>query len=1026
MKRRLNIIFLITIIAGSSIAFLSLNNIPIFDIKKDSEINQEKEDFDALNPKSSTSDWVSVLKPAPFTAGSQDNAWNENNLRDSDGLYDSTNFVQGDSFSLHEDTVSPARVPVYTGVYGSTPVATYGDWWFTTAYRDDDATYFYLKSTWSNNYPGTIRMKWGEYQDFESEIKPHIYSITIDYEVYVSCSNTLDRSSALRLYVYDEVGNSEYKTIASIPGHRVHYYQTLTISSGTLFSHIKNGDGFIKYIEVSMICDEEPFTTVVIYIDYVDIYYHYHKFKVDFYYEFDFGSAGLTDVSEFDLKIDLDETKALTQLWMYDYIYFAWDLIGYIGTVGLHTFSETTEAKNYISDSDKLQVNIRRYGYYDEHASSGYQIKVDMIRIDIPPPDPPPNVEVNQGIEHIYFTWGTPEDYGVSITHYTLYRGLVEGGVKDFLGTTSANYYNDTTATVGVRYYYTISASNGVGEGANCSEVSGKAYDQPFIEWLDPMDGDTIIFPYNKTDQFAHWVMFNFKYDWIELDDAELIIGPVNYGSVWGKNVSRFDPYLNGPYTATLNGYNNSILVASDTISITFVRIEFEIEEMLDFGTEIHGDKLYMILHDPHGDESYSGFTETTTVSIGFGYEITNSEAGMISIGMSYNLFGIELGASTETTTTETEEEGFDFRLERSDTTSLTSNQLDGNPDYIGPGYGDVYWGESWIYKWALNATYREYSNNTDVYEDPILLYGIIRGVETLASDVNAPQEWKDLNPVHNNWADVIWDRWLYCDGGIEYTSLYEVSGTLTRTHSFTIETDSAAAVSAGLAGSITVKESTKTYSETSLGQSYETSYRIFDNENTDRIVQGVGIDRRFGSYIFNHSSFFCETSYPLEHHTFDYIPPIVDFPDIDYDSNDDLQGPCSDDSPAVTVDIFDEGGIQEALIRYSIDNGSAWDFVYLIEDINFPGTWSASIPAQVVDTDVQWYIICWDNQGANSTKKNGTEEPFKYIVVSKISTPSTPPEIPGYPLMPIASFSIIAFISIIIGFHKKRRKYYQ
>ncbi|GAJ09576.1 unnamed protein product, partial [marine sediment metagenome] len=252
--------------------------------------------------------------------------------------------------------------------------------------------------------------------------------------------------------------------------------------------------------------------------------------------------------------------------------------------------------------------------------------------------------------------------------------------------------------------------------------------------------------------------MFNFKYDWVELDDAELVIGVVNYGSVWDKNNTVIYPYQDGPVTATLNGYNNSILVASDSIDLNFVRIDFEIEEMLDFGTEIHGDKLYMILHDPHGDGSYSGFTETTTVSIGFGYEITSSEIEMISIGMSYNLFGIDLGASTETTTTETEEEGFDFRLERSDTTSLTSNQLDDNPDYIGPGYGDVYWGESWIYKWALNATYREYSNGTDTYEDPNLKYGILRGVETLASDVNAPQEWKDLNPVHNNWADVIWD----------------------------------------------------------------------------------------------------------------------------------------------------------------------------------------------------------------------------------------------------------------------------
>jgi len=110
-------------------------------------------------------------------------------------------------------------------------------------------------------------------------------------------------------------------------------------------------------------------------------------------------------------------------------------------------------------------------------------------------------------------------------------------------------------------------------------------------------------------------------------------------------------------------------------------------------------------------------------------------------------------------------------------------------------------------------------------------------------------------------------------------------------------------------------------------------------------------------------------------------------------------------------------------LVRYSIDDGDTWDFVYLIEDINFAGTYSAPIPAQAVNTEVQWYIICWDTQGANSTKKNGTGDPFMYTVVSKVATI---PEVPGYPLITIASFSIIAMISIIIVFHKKRRKHYQ
>lgn len=1030
MKKKLAIFLILTIIAVSPIIFMSLHSVPIVQLDNNSEINEEKEkNEDILNPETSTPDWVSIDKPTPFEAGTQDNEWDETNLRNNDGLVDSTNFEEGNSYSILRDTCSPCTVPSYTGEFGSTPE---GLWWFTDAYKDNDGKYLFLRATRgilfnANEYPGWIHMTWGEYGSIPAAINPHVYSISIDYEVWADSSpGILDESTDLRIWAWaDNILFFQAYTIAATPAHRNHYEGTWTITSGAVFDRVKAG-GFIKLMSVQMNCNEEFGTYTWINIDYVDIKYNYHKFKVDFEYVLDFGTTDLDLVTEFELQIDMEETVPLAAAYLYDYNLFAYDYIGLVQTVGLKTFLINVDADHYFDSSGEMKIKIDRYAFYDTQPSTDYQIKVDMIKVNMPPPDPPPNVEIDQGILHVFLTWDTPEYYGAPISHYNVYRGLVQGGVKALIGTPSVNEFNDTTGTVGVRYYYVISATNTVGEGVNSTEKSGKSFNQPFVEWLEPNDGDTIIFPYNKTDQYANWVMFNFKYDWVELDDVKLFFDGVDYGSVWEKNSSRFFPYLDGPRTVMLKGYNNSIEVASDTISLTFVRIEFQIEEMLDFGTEIHGDKLYMILHDPHGDGSYTSFTESTTLSIGFGYEITTSEVESVSIGMSYNLFGVDLGASTETSTTETEEEGIDFRLERSDTTTLTSNQNDDNPDYIGPGYGDVYWGESWLYKWALNATYIEYSNNTDAYEAPKLFYGILRGVETVTNDLYAPQEWKDQNPVHNNWEDTLWIRPLNHFGDIPYEAIYEVSGTVTRTHAFTVDVSSESSISAGLAGEISITETSKNYVEGSLSQKFETSYYIFDDEETDRIVQGLGLDKRFGTFIFNSSSFFCETSYPLEHHTFDYLPPIVDFPDIDYDSNDDLQGPCLDDSPTVTVDIFDEGGIQEALLRYSIDNGSTWDFVYLTEDINFAGTWSAAIPAQEVDTEVQWYVICWDNQGANSTKYNGTGEPFKYTIVSKISIPPSLPEIPGYPLTPIVSFSIIAIISIIIVFHKKRRKYYQ
>jgi hypothetical protein len=188
-----------------------------------------------------------------------------------------------------------------------------------------------------------------------------------------------------------------------------------------------------------------------------------------------------------------------------------------------------------------------------------------------------------------------------------------------------------------------------------------------------------------------------------------------------------------------------------DIRHFTFVTITFEVTQTLNDTTKILGKQLYLILHDPHGDGSYSGFSHTTKVSMGAGCVITSSQDVNVEIGEYYELFGIEVGASVKLERKSTEEEGYDFRYEISDTTSLTSSLVEDNPDFIGPGYGDRYWGETWIYRWIVNATQRIYSNGTSRWESPHIFYGVIRDAETFISDEIAPQEWKDQNPVYND-----------------------------------------------------------------------------------------------------------------------------------------------------------------------------------------------------------------------------------------------------------------------------------
>lgn len=100
MKKKLVIFLILTLIAVSPIIFMSLSSVPIVQLDNYSEINEEKEKNEVvLNPETSTPDWVSIDKPQPLVAGTQDNTWDETNLRNNDNLVDSTNFAQGSSYS---------------------------------------------------------------------------------------------------------------------------------------------------------------------------------------------------------------------------------------------------------------------------------------------------------------------------------------------------------------------------------------------------------------------------------------------------------------------------------------------------------------------------------------------------------------------------------------------------------------------------------------------------------------------------------------------------------------------------------------------------------------------------------------------------------------------------------------------------------------------------------------------------------------------------------------------------------------
>lgn len=1010
-KVKIFLVILLTILSCGYLLSIHYINKSLINVNENEE---ENDNYDIYIPELSLPNWSTALKQ-PWSGSQVDPPFDENNIKSDDGLVDETMFSPGYYQDLAFHDYANYGITAYTHPWGTTDG---GLWTWTSAYRYYDEKYLYLESY---NFVGWIGMIWGDFANLAAGSHQYVRQIRISYRVWAdSFAGVLDQSTNLGIIAWDDQDNIVGHTIAAKPGHRVVYTDTFTFDSGVVFDRVKAG-GYIRRLQVVMYANEEWLTFTWINVDYAYIEYDYELPDLDFYYELDYGGLGLTTVTQFELNIGVDECKDQTSVSLYNYVTAGWETVDTLTTPGLYSPSILLDGDKYFSQSKKLRIRFFLFNYYEEGVIyTTYRHKIDFVRIDIPPPDPPPEVYVNQEILHILLTWDLPETYGLPVIQYNIYRGTVENGTKTLLGASPTNDYNDSAVSVGVRYYYVISATSASGEGANSSEVSGQPYDQPMVEWLTPIENKSVVFPLGPQQ------IFHFTYDDTELDDVELVIEKgllrVNHGSVWNKtSLDITAGYIDGYVNATLIGYNQSKIVATHSRFFTFVKVTFEDLRTLNSSTEIVGKQLYLILHDPSGDNSYSTFSQETTLSLGVGMEMSVSTGTSLTLGYFYEeeYSQAEFGASTAFTSKTTLEAGFDFRFELTDSTTLTSMQVTDDPDYIGPGRGDRYWGESWIFKWVVNATDRIYSNGTRRWEGPKLYYGIIRGAETYISDAIAPPEWRSQNAVYNDSIPVSFVRPFAESGGAPYDFEHIVTTTQTRTISVQFELGGAFNTAFGVGqSSTTVDLSIKTYAESGLSHTHKVAYLIEDDEPTDFIVQGIGVDHRFGTFIFNTSSFFSETSGPYEYGTYDYLPPEIDYPTIDLDSNDDNYYPASDDSPFVEVDIFEEGTVQNAVIWYSINNGTDWQFVMLTEYAAHPGKWYASLPAQPVNTRVLWYVAVSDMQGNYNSRNDSFGNPFEYTVIAK---PPPIPDIPGYPY--ISLITCISIIGVVIIFYGKRLK---
>ncbi|MHA2278520.1 MAG: hypothetical protein ACXAC2_22300, partial [Candidatus Kariarchaeaceae archaeon] len=347
---------------------------------------------------------------------------------------------------------------------------------------------------------------------------------------------------------------------------------------------------------------------------------------------------------------------------------------------------------------------------------------------------------------------------GYDIDHVNLFFNGTDMGEVSSPGTMEFTFENfDGTISASLKGYNSID-----------DEVAISTYIFIFrrlvveVIWETPSINSSITFGTGNDP-----VEFNLTYSkGTDVYYVELELNGLNMGLVSspGTVIFPYNDSFHGLVEAVLLGFDEyNTQISSDTRHFKFDKYSATRFEILQQNEIDLGNKLYLILHDPNGDDSTSGYEESTTLSMGIGCEITAGVTTGLEVGIEqeadfFGLFSTGGSASTKLSLSMEASLGFDAQFEMTDSTFLSSSDSS-FVDFVGPGYGDRYWGELWKLKYVFTIHYIEYYNTTEVYYDPHLWWGILRDAEAFLSDTSAPEAWKAMNPVHNGYSenDVEW-----------------------------------------------------------------------------------------------------------------------------------------------------------------------------------------------------------------------------------------------------------------------------
>ena len=314
-------------------------------------------------------------------------------------------------------------------------------------------------------------------------------------------------------------------------------------------------------------------------------------------------------------------------------------------------------------------------------------------------------------------------------------------------------------------------------------------------------------------------------------------------------------------------------------------------EEIVDEGNTTIPCMVYMILHDPNGDGSYSYIEESEKFTIGSEFDLRTSKSTKVEAALDY--FGNGIGFMNQVNLSNTTSGGVEINFETTQKIETPKSEKSGA---MGPGYGDVFIGEKWdIYYQFINRTAWR-GNETDphyqlVNYELVYRYWIVRSSEFTKTgswiNENIEEPWRSRILALDMGFDNRIDNDEVNKTELKETRLFTAGPAITDSNStiltkstsytFTMEVNETVAINWGLdiidipfGGKVTIASSLYMgqTNYTNQEQKVESGYVLTDNDVepvTDELNLSIYYDKVYGTFLFTTNTDDSYTSEPRE-----------------------------------------------------------------------------------------------------------------------------------------------------------------